>query len=190
MSELEFTWVEVLWIAALTDTINCLLCLCCDMWNWNVLFLNLKMWMDQINKWLIVNRLIYNGRRPFVFLKTLFQCCIGKQLITVSERSHSQSQFHSLNPKSLLTTACSQRYTWEGEHTNGQRREREREAGRTVSVCDVLVTHFNCVGLYFTGSISHGTNILLSTRPFCNTHTHTHTHLRAYRACATAIPIL
>ncbi len=72
---------------------------------------------------------------------------------------------------------------WRGEkHTNGQRRERERErererkrekerereAGRIVTVCDVLVTavtHCNGVGLYVTGSISHGTNIRSSTRP-------------------------
>lgn len=46
-------------------------------------------------------------------------------------------------------------------------KERERQVG--VTVCDVLVTavtHCNGVGLYFTGSISHGTNIHLSTHLF------------------------
>lgn len=48
------------------------------------------------------------------------------------ERSHSQSQFHSLNPKSLLTTACSQRYMWRGGNTQMDRgeKEKERERGR------------------------------------------------------------
>lgn len=58
--------------------------------------------------------------------------------------------------------------------------ERDREAGRIVTVCDVLVsavTHCNGVGLYFTGSILHGTNIRLSARHFCNTHTHSHTSM-------------
>ena len=55
-------------------------------------------------------------------------------------------------------------------------KEREREAGRIVSVCDVVVvvTHCYGVGLSFTGSLSHGTNNRLSTRPFCITHTLTH----------------
>lgn len=63
-----------------------------------------------------------------------------------------------------------------GKHSNGQRRERERQVG--VTVCDVLataVTHCNAVGVYFTGSISHGTNVHLSTHRFRNTHTHSHT---------------
>lgn len=57
-------------------------------------------------------------------------------------------------------------------------KERERQVG--VTVCDVLVTavtHCNGVGLYFTGSISHGTNIHLSTHLFWNTHTHSHTSM-------------
>lgn len=75
-----------------------------------------------------------------------------------------------------------------GKHTNGKRREREREAGRIVTVCGelrIVVTHCDVVILYFTGSISHGTNNSLSTRPFWNTHTHTLTHLWAYCACVT-----
>lgn len=72
-----------------------------------------------------------------------------------------------------------------GKHSNGQRRERERQVG--VTVCDVLataVTHCNGVGVYFTGSISHGTNIHLSTHRFWNTHALTHNQW-AYRACVT-----
>ncbi len=66
-------------------------------------------------------------------------------------------------------------------------KEREREAGRRVTVCDVLVTavtHCNGVGLYFTGLISHGTNIRTSIA-LSGVHTRSHTHIWTLRACVT-----
>lgn len=100
---------------------------------------------------------------------------------------HSQSQFHSLNPKSLLTTACSQRYTWRGGiHTNGQRRERERQVGS--SVCDV-VSH--CNGIDFTSPGQYHMAQTLCYLPAISAkHTHTHTHLLARRASVTDIPLI
>lgn len=45
---------------------------------------------------------------------------------------------------------------WRGGNTQMDRGEKEREAGRTVAVCDVLLTAVTCcngVGLYFTWAI-------------------------------------
>ena len=67
----------------------------------------------------------------------------------------------------------------------GEREIREIEAGRIVTVCDVLVTavtHCNAVGLHFTGSKSHGTNIRFIYPPFLK-HTHTLTHIYGPISC-------
>lgn len=90
----------------------------------------------------------------------------------------SLSQLVSFTEPQIFINHCllTKIYVERGKHSNGQRRERERQVG--VTVCDVLataVTHCNGVGVYFTGSISHGTNIHLSTHRFWNTHTHSHT---------------
>lgn len=56
-------------------------------------------------------------------------------VLICSERNHSPSQFHSLNPESLLTTACSQRYTWKERNTQMDREEKERQRGRSDTHC-------------------------------------------------------
>lgn len=79
-------------------------------------------------------------------------------------------------------------YVERRKHTNGQRRERERkrEAGRRVTVCDVLVTAVtHCNGCWF---ILHRVNITWHKhthiyRPFWNTHTHSHTSMGLACVC-------
>ena len=57
----------------------------------------------------------------------IYSVCRENEMVLICEKSHSSRQFHSLNPKSLLTTACSQRYMWRGGNTQMDGGEREIE---------------------------------------------------------------